>query len=269
MQQFLLNLYMRLFATPYWYRFNLGLYYLSLHGLGVFNFNNFTISGEAWLLRKLAPVLDTVFDVGANRGDYAKLLQQYNLAINIYAFEPHPQTFQSLKILASDSLKVFNLGLGSESKVCKLYDYAEQDASSHATLYPEVLQARTKKLIEHAINITRLDTQAEQLAINSIGLLKIDTEGHEFAVLQGAGKWLHAGKIEIIHFEFNEMNIASRHFFKDFLELLSEYQLFRLLPNGLLALEYHPLRCEIFAYQNIIAIHHSRISFYRELGLFS
>jgi hypothetical protein len=40
---------------------------------------------------------------------------------------------------------------------------------------------------------------------------------------------LKKGIIEIIHFEFNEMNIFSRTFFKDFYDLLEDYQLFRVL----------------------------------------
>jgi FkbM family methyltransferase len=268
MQQFLSDLYTRLFARPCWYRFNLGFYYLSLHGLGIFNFKNFKISGEAWLLRKLAPGIKTVFDVGANQGNYAMLLIQHNPNINIYAFEPHPKTFNCLKILASDSIKIFNIGFGTETKNCLIYDYEEEDGSSHATLYPESLQAPSEHIIEHVVKIIRLDEQAEQMGLSKIDLLKIDTEGHEYDVLQGAGQWLRSDKIGIIHFEFNEMNVVSKHFLKDFFELLSEYRLYRLLPAGLLELNYHPLRCEIFAYQNIIAIHNSRLSICRELGLF-
>jgi hypothetical protein len=67
---------------------------------------------------------------------------------------------------------------------------------------------------------------------------------------------LQENRIDIIQFEFGEMNIASRVFFKDFYDLLSgQYHLYRLLPNGLLPLEpYNARRHEIFIYQNIIAI---------------
>jgi hypothetical protein len=52
------------------------------------------------------------------------------------------------------------------------------------------------------------------------------------------------------------MNIISRVFFKDFFDVLPNYIFYRLLPGGKLLeiKEYSPLNCEIFAFQNIIAI---------------
>jgi len=51
------------------------------------------------------------------------------------------------------------------------------------------------------------------------------------------------------------MNVSSRAFFRDFWRLLENYQFYRLLPNHMLEIKnYSPLSCEIFAYQNIVAI---------------
>lgn len=62
-------------------------------------------------------------------------------------------------------------------------------------------------------------------------------------------------RIKAIHFGFNEMNIASRVFFKDFWEFLADYEFYRMMPNGLVPIvAYSPLLCEIFAYQNIVAL---------------
>lgn len=87
-------------------------------------------------------------------------------------------------------------------------------------------------------------------------LLKIDTEGNELAVLHGAQNALKNGKIEMVHFEFNEMNVISRVFFRDFWNLLHPlgFQFYRLLPNSAFEItRYSPVDCEIFAFQNIIA----------------
>jgi hypothetical protein len=73
-------------------------------------------------------------------------------------------------------------------------------------------------------------------------------------VLHGAEGLLKTGRIKIIQFEFNEMNLVSRVFMRDFVELLQDYKFFRLLPSGMLSLSYTPLTSELFAYQNIIAI---------------
>jgi hypothetical protein len=39
-----------------------------------------------------------------------------------------------------------------------------------------------------------------------------------------------------------------------FFEILKDYNLYRLLPEGLLPLKYNLLYCEIYAFQNIVAI---------------
>ena len=90
---------------------------------------------------------------------------------------------------------------------------------------------------------------------NNYGLDKIDVEGNEFSVLRGMKMALLSGKVNAIHFEFNEMNVMSRIFFKDFYDFLTDYQFYRMLQDGLVEIgEYNPLFCEIFAYQNIVAI---------------
>ena len=76
-----------------------------------------------------------------------------------------------------------------------------------------------------------------------------------FCVLpKGAQKLLAGKSIRLIQFEFNEMNVISRNYMRDFLELLSNYQLHRLLPDGLLPLNNCVLDTELFGFQNILAI---------------
>ena len=90
--------------------------------------------------------------------------------------------------------------------------------------------------------------------IKEVKFLKIDTEGNELNVLLGAKRLLKENRIETIQFEFNEMNVMSRVFFRDFLELMPDHTFYRLLPAGLLPIgKYSPLTNEIFAYQNVIA----------------
>lgn len=87
-------------------------------------------------------------------------------------------------------------------------------------------------------------------------MLKIDTEGNEFKVLLGCLEALKEKRINAIHIEFNEMNIVSKVSFKDFWDLLSDYNFYRILPGGgLLPIKnYSPIMCEIYAFQNIVAI---------------
>jgi len=68
---------------------------------------------------------------------------------------------------------------------------------------------------------------------------------------------LEEGKINAIHFGFNEMNITSKTTFKDFGELLNgKYNFYRILPYGnLLPIRNcSPISCEINHYQNIVCL---------------
>ena len=75
-------------------------------------------------------------------------------------------------------------------------------------------------------------------------------------MLKGAEKALQEKKIKALHIEFNEMNIISKVSFKDFWDLLFNYKIFRILPGGgLLPIKnYSPIMCEIYAFQNLVAI---------------
>lgn len=58
--------------------------------------------------------------------------------------------------------------------------------------------------------------------ISYVDLLKIDVEGNELKVFQGAEKSLAEGRIGAIQIEFNECAIDSRIFLRDFWNLLSK-----------------------------------------------
>jgi len=258
MLRWLFWLYRKLFARRAFYRFNLLVFNLGLRGMGIRNFETDSVSGEAHFIKHHVSLIDVgvVIDAGANVGDYSKKVRKANSMVRVYAFEPHPVTYQKLKEnIAGLHIEAINSGVGSSSGTLNLYDYAEDDGSSHASLYQEVIEKIHKsKAIVHEVKVVTLDEFAEQNNIDKVHLLKIDTEGNELEVLKGFGKYLGTDKVDLIHFEFNEMNVISRVFFKDFMELLPNYDFFRMLPDELVPIEkYHPLYCEIFTYQNIVA----------------
>lgn len=258
---FKLDMYRRLFCRPRFYRFHRVLFSLSLRGMGLLNYENDRISGEDAFIRRVAawrthaPLV--VFDVGANRGAYARLVRLYAPDATIYAFEPHPQTFAQLEEDAvRHRYQALNIGLSDAAGSQKIYDYANQGGSEHASLFQAVIEDLHHGVaVAWDVQLTDLDTFCREQGIDRIHLLKIDTEGNELKVLQGAREALAAGRIDIIHFEFNSMNVVSRVFFRDFHQLLPDYEFYRLLPGGLVPIgAYDPLLCELFCYQNIVAV---------------
>lgn len=258
MMNLILNAYRFFFAKKLFFKFNRLLYKLSIRGMGILNFESDRLSGEENFIKSYVPQIKggIIFDVGANVGNYAMKLRQSNLDVAIFCFEPHPVNFQKLnQNMKNLNIKLVNVGVGCEIGKIKIYDYEDEDGSSHASLYKDVIETiHNRKSVAHEVEIITLDDFALKNGINRVHLLKIDTEGHEMSVLKGFEQFIRSDKVDLIHFEFNEMNIISRTFFKDFWDYLPNYEIFRMLPDGLVPIKnYSPLTCEIFAFQNIVA----------------
>ncbi len=255
------DIYRSLFARKAFYRFHKLLFHLSLRGLGVLNYENDKLSGEDLFLRCLAETLDKkplILDIGANVGNYSNKIKSLRPDAVIYAFEPHPKTFVQLHLEAARrGYTAINAGCGDKNEQLRLYDYeGNANGSSHASLYSEVIEGIHKaEARSYIVDIITVDDFVSRNGIQKIHILKIDTEGNELKTMKGAKESLAEGLIDIIHFEFNEMNVVSRCFFKDFYEILPGYDFYRMFSDGLVSLgSYKPLMCELFAYQNIVAV---------------
>lgn len=252
--------YARFFAKNIFSKFNKLLFNLSLRGLGVFNYQNITISGEQKFLENYLSKLASpvIFDVGANKGEYTSYCIRVNKHARVYAFEPHPKTFKTLKnSVSSKDVLVVNKAISDSKGKMQLYDYRNNEGSSHATLcYGVIEKVYRGESISYDVEAVTLDEFVTQNKINKIHLLKIDVEGNEMNVLRGAKKSLEKDVFDVIQFEFTQINSVTRVFMKDYFDLLgAKFSLYRLLPNGLLSLDgYAPTSHEIYGYQNIVAI---------------
>jgi FkbM family methyltransferase len=256
------NIYRGIFARPIFLKFNMLIFQLSLRGLGILNYENDKVSGESHFIKNIlsqvtiknAPIF---FDVGANTGNYTLSLVEKFPGAQIHAFEPHPGNFSILKKnISGSNINLYNFAVGEIKGELILYDRADhENGSSHASLHESVIsEIHKQNILKSSVSVETLDDFCERKGIAEIDFMKVDTEGNELAVLHGAKRLLENNKIKCIHFEFNEMNIVSRAFFRDFRKILQEYNLYRLLPQGLILLNDSPIATELFAYQNIIAI---------------
>lgn len=254
------KLYRKFFIGKSFYKINEFLFELAISGMGILNYENSEISGEWYFLNnylgKIAsPVV--VFDVGGHSGGYAKMCIESNSQAEVYSFEPHPNTYLQLSDAASKfNFKAFNVGAGSSESEMTIFDHGESDGTQHASLYRDVIEKihNNSNISMHKVKIVKLDNFIKEKNVSKIHLLKVDTEGHELEVLKGCVESIARNIIDVIHFEFNEMNVIGRVFFRDFCEILPNYDFYRLLPNGPILIKYNPLRTELFAFQNIIAV---------------
>jgi FkbM family methyltransferase len=195
------------------------------------------------------------FDVGANIGNYSIELANNFEKASIFAFEPTIETTNALnnntKYLTN--IKIINKAVGDKNE--KKIIYKSKD-NAHNTLYKEVLEKLLIKdsIEEEVIEIITIDDFCKMNSIKTIDFLKIDTEGNEFFVLKGAKNMLENNRIKVIQFEFNEMNIISRVFLKDFYDILPNFDFYRLNTSSLVPLGKYNSFNEIFQFQNIIAI---------------
>lgn len=233
---------------------------------GILKYQDMSISGEEYFLKDVLfnyfeknniqePIL---LDVGANIGDYSFELSKIFPNAKIYSFEPNPSSYKILvkNVKGFDNLKCFNIGLGSQSGEMKIFTYKGDTETQHASLFEKVLLDLHKNndLVSFNVEIDSIDNFCKSTSLGKIDFLKIDTEGYELEVLKGALALIKEKKIEFIQFEFNEMNIISRVFLKDFYDILIGYSFYRLNTNNLIPLYGYNNINEIFRFHNIIAI---------------
>lgn len=252
------DIYAWLFGWAALNRVHKALFYFSGRALGLYNYTSPRITGERYAITlgiagKDAPV---VFDVGANEGDWTAEVIAIRPNARIHAFEPQARLADSIAA-AYPQAKVNNMGLGDAPGRLELADYAEHAGSQHASFLKGVIDGIHHGTARYtAVTVGTVDAYCEENGIDYIDLLKVDVEGFELKVFQGARRMLSERRVNVIQFEFNEMNVVGRTFLDDFFTSLSAtHDLYRLLPHGLLRL--HPRSHwanEQFVFQNIIAL---------------
>jgi FkbM family methyltransferase len=154
-------------------------------------------------VKKSNPV---IFDVGANVGHTIYALNQKFPGSTIHAFEPSPNTYQSLlhNTARYDNVKVWQNGVGSGRAVLPFKENTHSDMSSF--LDPgEKCWGSVEKVTN--VEIITLDSFAKEHNIEFIDILKCDTQGYEYEVFKGAEGLINEGKIGVIYFEiiFSDM----------------------------------------------------------------
>lgn len=234
------------------------LYKISLKGMN-FGASEASDSGERYVLKLVkresseSPI---IFDVGANKGQYANLINKvFKGNARVFSFEPGKFTYSELSKNTSGikNIEKYNFGFGSEDTSASL-NYDNQ-GSGLASVYKRKLNHMNIDFNkEERIEIKKIDDFCVRHDIEKIDLLKIDVEGHELEVLKGAKRMFEKDAIKSIQFEFGGANIDSRTYFQDFYLLLKEkYTIYRILQNGLYEINKYSELQEIFTTVNYFA----------------
>ena len=159
---------------------------------------------HAWLdIRALLKVrgapLDArcvVFDAGANRGQTAKEIRRWLPRVELHCFEPAPETFQRLRANVNDAM-LHPYGLGRRVGMHRM-DRSGSDLMSRV-LKDSSVEDDPSSVID--VELSTVDAELEKHGLERLAVLKVDVEGHEIAVLEGADRALKEGRIDLILLE--------------------------------------------------------------------
>lgn len=153
--------------------------------------------------------INTVVDVGANVGQWSTAMKLLNPSVQITAIEPEPNSYQKLKENLSDLDNITTLNLAASKSQGSLTLFRQKLVTT-STLYPtgndstsDPVTVRAEPLDNVLRNIPKID------------VLKIDVEGAELSVIEGATETLAKTSIVIIEISLdrgasNALEVFSR-----------------------------------------------------------
>lgn len=238
------------------------------------NDNNFVQNGEQQFLFNSVKKGAIVFDVGANKGNWSKVVLDNFKDIKLASFEPVPEIYGELqKNLSGYDLKLENIALSSEEGTADFYYYNEQNGRfiGLSTFYRRNNAEKDLNISPAKITVTKstLEKYCSQNNISKINYLKVDTEGSEKDVLVGAENLIANNSIDIIQFEYGGTYLDSNITLKEVFKFLSEkkYRIFKIIPAGLIHISKWSDELESYNYSNYCAVsplkapHYSQVNF--------
>lgn len=157
---------------------------------GAVIYGGFELGERSFVQRFLHPGM-TVLDIGAHHGLYT-LLASKVVGPNgqVVAFEPSPRERRALRLNVGlnrcKNVVIQDLALGDNRGECNLYvvDHHETGCNS---LRPPAFSGSTSLV---SVIVVSLDQWLAERHLGSVDLIKLDAEGGELSVLQGAQRLL-------------------------------------------------------------------------------
>lgn len=139
---------------------------------------------------------DVVFDVGANDGRTVLRISDPLCAPRIFAFEPVSSTYRKL---CDRTRHLHNV---------RCFPYAMGEQPGHKEIHVNEIEALSsfspdwgKAVRRETVEVQTIDQFMVEHGVDFIHYLKIDTEGHELQVLEGAREALRSSRIAILQAE--------------------------------------------------------------------
>jgi FkbM family methyltransferase len=192
----------------------------------------------------------TLLDIGAHVGHWSLTAASCLRGPGrIFALEParasHAKLIEAVR--AHPAIRCFSVGLSNRSGTMAI---AHSDDNPQKTSV-EIDAARTlnTKIGDYRSepgDFLRGDEFCARHAIARVNFLKVDTEGHDLRVLEGFADMLGQGRIDVVQFEYNRLNLFSKALLHDFYLLLNSspaspaFHIGRIFPSSIRFKRYEP-----------------------------
>jgi FkbM family methyltransferase len=169
------------------------------------------------------------FDVGANIGIYTVVLAAaIGAGGRVLAFEPAPESVErlrrNLRLNGLSNVDVLPLAVGASSESVALY--LSDDAACHSA---SAVAAERRGGRSLTVAASSLDTVWNEVRRPQVSVVKIDVEGTELGVLEGASEFLAACRPTLL------IEIKSAERLADVEELLAPYDYRPTQPDGFMS----------------------------------
>lgn len=168
---------------------------------------------SSYALRKAVPENPVIVDVGANCGQFTHFSHHYLGASRVISIEPEKESFGLLQLNSARAEDCFPCAISDKQGEVTFYVARE---SSQLSSY--VFEEGCSYKDAYAVPMRRLDDLMQDLGIDHVDLLKIDTEGSEYHVLLSASETLSKTRMVLIEMSIFRKSAANLFKIGSFLE---------------------------------------------------
>ncbi len=162
-----------------------------------------------------------IFDVGCNAGSFIKVLQVFGLTQNIHCFEPHPVISKKTKE-TYPYISMNEMCLSNKNGTVEIFIPMWSVGLSSIINRP-VFQKLEQDIYRLHVPSKTLDSYCSEHNIPQIDFIKIDVEGAEKMVLEGAKTLLENKKIRCGLFEVGTTLTDANTSEHEIIQLLESY----------------------------------------------
>lgn len=173
----------------------------------------------------------TIIDVGAHKGEFARQFHRLFPHASIYSFEPLSEMYKELKRNLKDvpGFQAFNYAVGEIVGEKRIHHHQYSQSSSileMSDIHKKAFPFTAQETVE-SIHINTLDNLLSDLSLRKNILLKIDVQGYENSVLNGAENTLRQVKAIIVEMSYVELYKGQSLFHDIYQRLYSKNFIYR------------------------------------------